>query len=115
MAQHNEAGQRAEAVAAAYISSAGYKVVAVNWRCPQAEIDIIARKDQTITCFEVKYRRNAYQGNGLAYITPQKIQQMSKAARLWRHAQQWRGELTLGAVEVSGAHFEVSAFIADLL
>ena len=109
-------GHHAEKVAAHYLRAEGYKLYALNWRTPRAEIDLIVqRPGGPLTFVEVKYRQSAHQGTGLAYITPSKLKQMEFAARLWVAEHHYTGEYTLAAVEVSGADYQVTAFIASIL
>lgn len=104
-----EIGRRAEAAAAAFLVYKGYTIVVQNWRTRQCEIDIVARRAQEICFCEVKYRRTAQQGTGLDYITAKKLRQMRFAAQSWVHAHGWRGDSQLAAIEVSGAHFRITA------
>jgi putative endonuclease len=108
-------GHDAEKVAADYLAQQGYNVVALNWRCPRAEIDIIARKSgEPVRCVEVKYRQSTTQGSGLDYITPSKIRQMEFAAKLWANQVHYTGEYTLAAIELSGPDYEITEFIEEL-
>lgn len=114
MAIENTSGRKAELIAASYLQTIGYTIQSQNWRHPRAEIDIVATKDNTAVCFEVKYRKSNWQGSGLDYITPKKLAQMKRAAQLWRSARQWRGSIELGAIEVSGNNFTVTACLTQL-
>jgi len=108
-------GHRAEKVAARYLQAQGYKVYALNWRHPRAEIDIVAQMGGgPVTFVEVKHRTSANQGSGLDYITPTKLRQMSFAAELWVAQHGYRGEYTLGAIELAGAQYEVTGFVPDI-
>lgn len=80
------AGRIAEGVAADYLISCGYRVVARNWRTKLCEIDIIAHKDKDLCFVEVKYRHNDSCGDGLDAITPRKLQQMRFAAEVYMHS-----------------------------
>ncbi len=108
-------GHEAEKYAVEYLRKAGYKVLALNWRRPRAEIDIIARnKRGPVTFIEVKYRQSTAQGSGLDYITPRKLKQMRFAAELWVMEERYGGEYVLGAVELSGPDFQVTRFLPEL-
>jgi putative endonuclease len=50
-------GQRGEQLAAAYLRGRGYIIVTTNWRCAHGELDIVARKDETLVFVEVRARR----------------------------------------------------------
>lgn len=108
-------GHDAEKVAAKYLQKQGYKILALNWHVPRAEIDIVARKRYGPVLFvEVKYRQTDSQGGGLEYITTRKLAQMQFAAELWVQEQRYDGEYCLGAIEVNGTDFQVTSFIEDL-
>ncbi len=76
-------GDAAETKVAEYLRAKGYEIVARNWRTKFCEIDIIASRGDTLYFVEVKYRKNANYGNGLAMITPAKLEQMTFAAKLY--------------------------------
>jgi Holliday junction resolvase-like predicted endonuclease len=107
-------GREAEAAAAAHLKKQGFAIVAQNWRTRWCEIDIIAQKNRAVYFCEVKYRVSSRQGGGLDYITPKKLAQMKFAAEAWVQLTGWKGEYQLGAIEVSGPEFSVTAFINEL-
>jgi uncharacterized protein (TIGR00252 family) len=109
-----ETGRRAENVAADFLRAKGCEIITQNWRTRLCEIDIVAKRAQTVYFCEVKYRASARQGNGLDYITPKKLRQMHFAAESWVHRYNWRGEYQLCAIEVSGPQFRITAVIKDL-
>ncbi|HTA77617.1 MAG TPA: YraN family protein, partial [bacterium] len=51
-------GQKAENRAAAYLRLKGYSVLERNYRVPQGEIDLVARKGDILVFVEVKARKN---------------------------------------------------------
>ncbi|HET8708979.1 MAG TPA: YraN family protein [Candidatus Saccharimonadales bacterium] len=107
-------GREAEAAAAKYLENLGYTIHAQNWRTRQCEIDIVAKKNKTIYCVEVKYRQNAAQGRGLDYITPKKLQQMQFAAEVWASQNRWQSDICLAAIELSGPAYEIETFIDSI-
>lgn len=78
-------GNVSEEVAANYLRQEGFTVLERNWKTKACEIDIVARRDDTLYFVEVKHRTNDRQGGGLAAITAKKLQQMKLAARLYAH------------------------------
>lgn len=98
-------GRTAEAAAAAYLEHHDFTVLAQNWRTRYCEIDIVARKSQTIYLIEVKYRRSDNYGDGLDYIMPAKLRRMEFAAQLWAANHNWRGDYQLAVVAVTGKDF----------
>jgi putative endonuclease len=73
MAEHNELGKKGEDLAVAHLLKNGYAIVERNWRFLKAEIDIIAKKGNTLAIVEVKTRSSDYFGNPQDFITPKKI------------------------------------------
>ena len=113
-------GHDAEKVAARYLEAHGYTILALNWRHTRAEIDIVAqrrprfRAKGPVVFFEVKYRKTDEQGRGLDYITPKKLEQMRFAAELWVSQNNYDGEYTLGAIELSGSDYAVMQLLESL-
>lgn len=52
----NELGKSGEKLAAAYLKTAGFSILATNWQFGHKEVDIIAEKDNVIHFVEVKAR-----------------------------------------------------------
>lgn len=104
-------GRLAEEAAANFLVGRGFTVLAQNWRRRVCEIDIIAQKNNCIYFVEVKYRQTNTQGDGLEYITPQKLKQMSFAAQMWLSENNWSDDYCLSAIEVFGRDFQVGEFI----
>ena len=80
MNQANEFGRLAEEKATAYLKKNNYEICERNYRYLKAEIDIIARKGDTLVIVEVKARTSSYFGNPETFITQKKIQLLVKAA-----------------------------------
>lgn len=96
-------GDYAENLVADYLVDSGHVVLARNWRTRLCEIDIVSRKADTVYFTEVKYRRQANQGGGIAAITPKKLQQMKFAADYFVQTHSLQGHnLLLAAATVSG-------------
>lgn len=73
-------GDAGETAAANYLTRHGHEIIERNWRTKFCEIDIVSKKGDTVYFTEVKYRKRADQGGGLAAITPKKLRQMKFAA-----------------------------------
>lgn len=56
MAQHNELGKIGEKKAIEYLLRKEYEILDTNWRHLKGEIDIIAKKENTLAIIEVKTR-----------------------------------------------------------
>jgi Holliday junction resolvase-like predicted endonuclease len=103
-------GALGEEAVVSYLSSHGHTIVARNFKTYFYEIDIVSMHDGKIYFTEVKYRKNASRGGGLAAIDARKLQQMRYAAEcfLKYHAREF-GMLDplLAAADVFGEDFEV--------
>jgi putative endonuclease len=79
MAKHYELGKKGEQIAIDYLIKKGYDIVEKNYRFQKAEIDIIAQKNNTLVCVEVKTRSTDYFGNPQDFIDAKKIKLLVKA------------------------------------
>jgi len=76
-------GAYGESLAAKFLEDLGYEVVERNWRCPQGELDLIARDKDAWVFVEVKTRRSTSANSGLEAIDEVKQQRMRRAIREW--------------------------------
>ncbi|HOT33940.1 MAG TPA: YraN family protein, partial [Rhodoglobus sp.] len=76
-------GRRGEEIAARYLASRGLAIVERNWRCPQGEIDLIARDGGELVFVEVKTRSSVAYGHPLESITPVKLARLRRLAAAW--------------------------------
>ena len=80
MAQHNDFGTQGEDIAIDFLRRKGYIIMDRNWRSGHKEIDIVARKDDTVVFVEVKARANAFYGNPEDAVTRRKMHLLALAA-----------------------------------
>jgi putative endonuclease len=74
-------GLSAESRAAALLITKGYRILARRFRTPHGEIDIVARRRNTIAFVEVKARDNL---DDAAYaVTPRQQARIIAAAQIW--------------------------------
>ncbi len=99
-------GQSAETAVANHLAQNGYKILVQNWKTAICEIDVVAGKDDIVYFVEVKYRAGAEQGSGLEHITPQKLNQIKFAVRVWCQNNGWDGDCRILGAEVSGLKYE---------
>lgn len=96
-------GDASENVAAEELVRQGHTILDQNWKTKYCEIDIVSKKGDTIYFTEVKHRKNAQYGDGLAAITPVKQHQMTFAAHMYVQAHKLTNvNLQLLAVATSG-------------
>lgn len=79
MAEHNDLGKLGEELAVELLQKNGYEILETNWRFQKAEIDIIAKKENTLAIVEVKTRSSLDFGLPQDFVKPKKIQLLVKA------------------------------------
>ena len=79
MAEHNELGKLGEELAVEFLRKDGYEILETNWTFQKAEIDIIAKKKNTLAVVEVKTRSSIEFGLPQDFVKPKKIQLLVKA------------------------------------
>jgi putative endonuclease len=94
LAPHLALGRRGELLAAEFLESNGYALVAANFKLPvgrslrgalvHAEIDLVAYEGQTLCFVEVKTRASDWFAAPEANVDLRKQRQISRAARAYR-------------------------------
>ncbi|MCB0462293.1 MAG: YraN family protein [Flavobacteriaceae bacterium] len=79
MAQHNELGKKGEQLAVDYLLKNNYTIIERNYRFDKAEVDIIAKKNETLAIIEVKTRSTSDFGDPQDFVKPKQIQRLVKA------------------------------------
>ncbi len=85
MTERRTLGQRGERLAASHLTTKGYRVVAMNWRCPTGEIDIIAWDRDTLVFIEVRSRVAATTETAFASIDERKREKLLSLAQQYLH------------------------------
>ena len=102
MSSTKNIGNKAESLVSEYLHQKGHKILFCNWRTKLCEIDIVSKKNGTVYCCEVRYRKSSNWGSGFDSITPKKLKQVNFAAELWAHNNNWDGQIRILIAEVSG-------------
>lgn len=76
-------GVRGEDMAAAYLETAGYRILERNWRFHRNEIDIIAMDGDTLVFVEVKKRQDSTHGYGCEAVDHAKQQRIRRVAEAY--------------------------------
>ena len=79
MAEHNDLGKLGEELAVEFLRKNGYEILETNWTFQKAEIDVIAKKENTLAIVEVKTRSSLDFGLPQDFVKPKKIQLLVKA------------------------------------
>lgn len=75
------AGRRAEWLAALSLRAKGYRIIESRFKCPQGEVDLIARRGDVIAFIEVKARPS--HDEALFAVTPRNEHRICRAAIAW--------------------------------
>jgi putative endonuclease len=97
-------GRRGEQLAEQKLAHSGYTIVARNYRCRAGEIDLVARRGETLVFVEVRTRRGEAFGLPEASLTRSKRQHLIAACQSYLQAHDlaeadWRIDVV--AVELS--------------
>jgi putative endonuclease len=95
-------GTTGEDAATRYLEAEGFEIVERNWRSPEGEVDVVARRRGLVVFCEVKTRRTDRWGD------PSEAVAHLKRARLRRLAARWMRERRPGPV---GVRFDVVSVI----
>ncbi len=76
-------GSRYEEAAARYLEKLGYRILARNYRCRIAEIDLVAREGKYLVFAEVKERSTHELGYGSESVDRRKQDRICSAARYY--------------------------------
>lgn len=96
-------GSEAEEFAADYLKKIGFEIIDRNWRNRFCEIDIVARRGNSVHFVEVKYRATPIAGSSVEYITANKLKQMQFAALHWISENSWEGDYQLDVIAIDGS------------
>jgi len=92
-------GAYGERVAMRTLALAGMDILDRNWRCPDGELDLVARDADLIVFCEVKTRRSSWFGPPIEAVDHRKVRRTRAAAVQWlaAHPRQ-RGELRFDVI-----------------
>jgi putative endonuclease len=79
-------GRYGEAQAARWYTERGYEVVDRNWRVPDGEIDLVARRGPMLVFCEVKTRGGDRFGTAAESVTPAKQRRLRRLASIYLRA-----------------------------
>lgn len=78
--RNKKLGKKGERAARSYLKRGGWKIIARNYENPFGEVDIIAKKGDTLAFIEVKTRLTDSFGSPSEAVTPQRQQRYIRAA-----------------------------------
>ncbi|MDP9860935.1 MULTISPECIES: YraN family protein [Streptosporangium] len=83
MAAKDELGRHGEQVAVDYLLAHGMQILDRNWRCPDGEIDVVAREGRALVVVEVKTRSGRSHGTAFEAVTEAKLSRLRRLAVRW--------------------------------
>jgi putative endonuclease len=96
----------------AFLQKAGYVILETNWTYQKAEIDIIAKKENTLAIVEVKTRSSIEFGLPQDFVKPRKIQLLVKAVNEYVIANDLDVEVRFDIIAI---HKEKNQFVTEHL
>jgi len=102
--RRRDTGILGEKLARDFLKKRGYRILETNYRCPQGEIDIIAKHKDTLAFIEVRTKKSLEFGSPEESITSAKKERMKAAATQYQQThnnlpQLWRIDVV--AVELN--------------
>jgi putative endonuclease len=101
--KRRDVGILGEKLAKDFLKKRGYHILESNYRCPEGEIDIIARHKDSLVFIEVRTKRSLQFGSPEESITPTKMEKLRTVAAHYRQTRNnlpplWRIDVV--AVEI---------------
>jgi len=84
--KRKDTGVLGEKLAKDFLKKRGYRILETNYRCPQGEIDIVARHKDFLVFIEVRTKTSLEFGSPEESITPAKKERMRAAAFHYQQA-----------------------------
>jgi putative endonuclease len=81
LAPHLTSGRHAEDLALATLTTAGLRLMARNYRCPQGELDLVMTDGEILVVIEVRFRRETGFGDAAASVNARKQKKILLAAQ----------------------------------
>jgi len=75
-----------EKLARDFLKKRGYRIWETNYRCPEGEIDIVARHKDSLVFVEVRTKKSLEFGSPEESITPAKMEKLKAVAAHYRQA-----------------------------
>jgi putative endonuclease len=93
--KRKDTGILGEKLAKDFLKKRGYHIIETNYRCPQGEIDIIAKHKDSLVFIEVRAKKSSEFGSPEESITPIKRERMRATAAYYQQTHsklppQWR-------------------------
>ncbi len=78
--KRRDTGILGEKLAGDFLKKRGYRIYETNYRCPEGEVDIVARHKDSLVFIEVRSKRSLEFGSPEESITPTKMERLRAVA-----------------------------------
>ena len=85
--KRQQTGHLGEKLAAGFLEKRGYHILQTNYRCPEGEVDIVARYKDCLVFVEVRTKRSQEFGSPEESITTAKMDKLRRVAAHYRQTQ----------------------------
>jgi len=99
-AKHINFGQRGEELARAFLEELEVEILATNYRWSRAEVDIIAKQDNSIHFIEVKTRSWQDFDDALSAVSTKQQNRVMKAASSYMEDDEYQGDFQFDVIVV---------------
>jgi len=82
--KRRDTGILGEKLAKDFLKKRGYRIYETNYRCPEGEVDIVARHKDSLVFIEVRSKRSLEFGSPEESITPTKMERLRAVAAHYR-------------------------------
>ncbi len=93
-------GSQGENLAAEFLIKKGFRIVARNYRCKRAEIDLIIQREDWLIFVEVKTRSSNAFGEPESFVTEFQGRRIYEAAEEYIYSTNWHGHIRFDIVSV---------------
>ena len=105
--KRRETGILGEKLAQDFLKKRGYRILETNYRCPQGEIDIVAKHKDSLVFVEVRTKKSLDFGSPEESITPAKKERMRATAAHYQQThnnlpQLWRIDVAVVELDQKG-------------
>jgi putative endonuclease len=100
-------GAKGENLAAEFLQSKGFEIVARNFRHKHAEIDLIAQRENWLLFIEVKTRTSTSYGQPEDFVDHHKSRNVFEAAEEYIFANDWQGHIRFDIISVKLGYKDV--------
>ncbi len=95
-------GTAYERIAADYLRKRGIKIIEVNYRISQGEVDLIGEDKENIIFIEVKFRKTASYGQPWEAVSGNKRKKICNVARQFCYCRKIKKQIRYDVVSICG-------------